>query len=739
MARPFTTAVQPYEESSAVPVHEQDETVHWRSLMQAPALIARLRGPDHVYEFVNERHVQVLGDRDYIGRPAREAIPEAVSQGLIEILDRVYATGEPFVASEMPLKFTHGTDGTLTDGFYTFIYQPLRDEWGAITGIMIHADDVTEEVRTRRRLEQLAAEHTATLNQMADGVIVVDTTGRVTFQNGAARQLLGIDAVGLPMDDCLEMIQLLTLDGSPLPSGEMWLTRTLGAGEPLLNVERRVRCADGMEMIVQGSATPVIAEDGSGYGAVFTFRDVTEQKRLERERAQHHRELTTRVLQAQEDERKRIARELHDETVQDLTSLLINLDVAERHLQETNGDTANPLSRVRAIARRALDETRALAHSLRPPILDDVGLVAALEALGEEHTQTYGMAVSVDAADEQSTVPLEPYLETVLFRVAQEALTNACKHGHGREVRICLDVGEELATLTVVDNGQGFDPQQAGGSDCRGGLGLDGMRERAALVGGNLDIASAPGKGTRVTLHVPVVARSGDAPLQSADVSHPQKTAADVLRVVLVDDHAMVREGLKAILESHPNIRVIAEGEDGQHAVTLAERLMPDVVVMDIAMPNLNGLDATRQIKRRFPSVKVLILTSHENRQYVTQIVKTGADGCLLKRSAGTELVTALETLRDGSRYVSPAVAGTVLDDYRVRIDRTGEDPLTEREREVVQLVAEGHTNHGIARKLGISIKTVETHRANVMEKLGAVDRTDLVKYAIRNGMITPD
>jgi DNA-binding NarL/FixJ family response regulator len=228
-------------------------------------------------------------------------------------------------------------------------------------------------------------------------------------------------------------------------------------------------------------------------------------------------------------------------------------------------------------------------------------------------------------------------------------------------------------------------------------------------------------------------------PAESRDGDQRQERTASAMEVLLVDDHAMVREGLKLILETMPGFHVAGEAEDGRQALDLVERLRPDVVVMDIAMPNLNGLDASRQIRRRFPDVKILILTSHENRQYVTQIVKTGANGCLLKRSAGTELVTALETLREGRSYVSPSVAGTLLDDYRVRIDRGGEDLLTEREREIVQLVAEGHTNQGIARKLGISIKTVETHRTNIMDKLGAADRTDLVKYAIRTGMISPE
>src|SRR5205823_5143825 len=169
-------------------------------------------------------------------------------------------------------------------------------------------------------------------------------------------------------------------------------------------------------------------------------------------------------------------------------------------------------------------------------------------------------------------------------------------------------------------------------------------------------------------------------------------------------------------------------------------KLHPDVVVMDIAMPNLNGAEATRQIKRRFPDVKVLILTMHENPQYLAQIVEAGAIGCVLKRSAGTELVTAVKAAARGESYFSPTMATMLLDSFRMQLaSEASDEMLTEREREVLQLVAEGKTNQEIAEQLVVSIKTVQTHRAHVMEKLDAHDRTELVKHAIRLGMIVPE
>ena len=214
------------------------------------------------------------------------------------------------------------------------------------------------------------------------------------------------------------------------------------------------------------------------------------------------------------------------------------------------------------------------------------------------------------------------------------------------------------------------------------------------------------------------------------------------IKVLLVDDHAILREGLRMVLDAQPGITVIGEADDGRQAVDMAEDQHPDVVVMDIAMPNLNGLEATRQIKRRFPSVQVVILTMHENRQYLNQIVKVGATACVLKRSAGTELVTAVKAAARGESYFSPSIASMILEDYRLRLTQDTPDDaelLTEREREVLQLVAEGRTNQEIADLLTLSIKTVQTHRSHVMEKLDAHDRTDLVRYAMRKGMIAPE
>ena len=212
------------------------------------------------------------------------------------------------------------------------------------------------------------------------------------------------------------------------------------------------------------------------------------------------------------------------------------------------------------------------------------------------------------------------------------------------------------------------------------------------------------------------------------------------LRVLLGDDHTMLRQGLRKILEDGHNCRVVAEAGNGRDAVREALALNPDVAVLDIGMPLLNGIEATRQIIRRAPSVRVLILSMHNDRAYVTQALQAGARGYLLKDSAGSELIEAIAAIAAGKSFFSSAVAQVVFDDYTRNLSEKGSadpyDSLSEREREVLQLVAEGGSSKEIAELLSISPATVETHRAHLLQKLGLRNTVEVVRYAARRGII---
>ncbi len=218
--------------------------------------------------------------------------------------------------------------------------------------------------------------------------------------------------------------------------------------------------------------------------------------------------------------------------------------------------------------------------------------------------------------------------------------------------------------------------------------------------------------------------------------------AVSTIKILIAEDHAIVREGIRMILDAEPDFDVVGEAKDGRQAVDLARALSPDVVVMDISMPEMTGIEATQQIRRLCPETHVLILTMHEEESYVFQLLQMGASGYVLKRAAATDLVEAVRAASRGEAFLYPSVARSVVADYLDRV-RTGEgrdryDGLTDREREILVLLAEGLTNAQIADRLYISVKTVQTHRAHIMEKLDLHDRSLLVRYAVRKGLIQP-
>ncbi|MCK5254596.1 MAG: response regulator transcription factor [Deltaproteobacteria bacterium] len=214
------------------------------------------------------------------------------------------------------------------------------------------------------------------------------------------------------------------------------------------------------------------------------------------------------------------------------------------------------------------------------------------------------------------------------------------------------------------------------------------------------------------------------------------------IKVVIADDHTILRQGIKALLDNQEGIEVVGEAKDGREAIKTIEELLPDVILMDIAMPGLNGLEATRRIKKKFPKVKVVVLTMHANEEYIFQILNAGADGYLVKETAFQDLISAINAVHKGEAFMSPSISKKVMTDYIQRAqgeEKVGFDTLTTREREILQLVAEGNSNKKIAEALFISPKTVETHRAHIMDKLNIHDRAGLIKYAIRKGMINLD
>jgi DNA-binding NarL/FixJ family response regulator len=212
-------------------------------------------------------------------------------------------------------------------------------------------------------------------------------------------------------------------------------------------------------------------------------------------------------------------------------------------------------------------------------------------------------------------------------------------------------------------------------------------------------------------------------------------------RVLLADDHALVRAGFRTLLESLPGVLVVADTDNGREAVRLIEEHQPDIVLMDISMPELNGLEATARVTADFPSVRVVILSMHANEEYVLRALQAGAAGYLLKDADPVELELALTAVARGDTYLSPPVSRHVIDEYvrRVTEGHTPLESLTSRQREVLQLIAEGQTTRQMAQTIGVSVKTIETHRAQLMERLDIHDIAGLVRFAIRTGLVSAE
>ncbi len=211
------------------------------------------------------------------------------------------------------------------------------------------------------------------------------------------------------------------------------------------------------------------------------------------------------------------------------------------------------------------------------------------------------------------------------------------------------------------------------------------------------------------------------------------------LRIILADDHEMMREGLKTLVNQQTDMEVIGEADDGRKAIELAKELKPDVVVMDVSMPELNGLKATDKLKQLCPEIKILNLTRHKDASYLQQLMQSGSSGYVLKKSASQELIRAIRSVAAGDTYLDPAVTGTVIENFVGRRAASGsslEKELSGREQEVLRLIAWGYANKEIAARLNLSVKTIEAHKANAMRKMDMKGRVDIVRYALLKGWL---
>jgi PAS domain S-box-containing protein len=372
-------------------------------------------------------------------------------------------------------------------------------------------------------------------------------------------------------------------------------------------------------------------------------------------RAEQLRDLAVQLSTAEDRERRRLAEVLHDDLQQTLVGVRFQLDMIDRRLGE-NGEARAALDQVRALVDQAVGQSQSLSHELSPPALHQ-GLDAGLEWLADRMEAQHGLAVDldVDAAGEAIAEPLK----TFLYKAVRELLFNVVKHAGVRRATVEVTGGTGGLTVAVRDEGHGFDPASLDADDRRPGFGLMRIQERVELLGGRLRIQAEPGEGSTFKISLPdepprrpgLTTNGKESDVQSAQGKGNRQAAGEVApgeapavrrTVLLVDDHQVMREGLSLMLEYEPDLDVAGVADNGKQAVDLAGRLRPDVIVMDVSMPVMNGVEATRIIKREFPGIRIVGLTMYEQKRLAREMLEAGADVHLIKTGRSDELLAAI-------------------------------------------------------------------------------------------------
>ena len=352
--------------------------------------------------------------------------------------------------------------------------------------------------------------------------------------------------------------------------------------------------------------------------------------------------LSVELIESEEQERSRIAGILHEDLQQILVSARMQLQVVNE-----SSPSEPLLENVEKLLEESIAISRSLSHELSPSVLQHSDLVDALQWLALQKRERFGMKVEVEVNVDHLVV--ETPIKTFLFRAVQELLFNVIKHAHTKSVQIVISRSDEAIAIEVIDQGLGFDTGIIDSAIVKGGLGLRSIRERAIYVGGSLSIDSSPGKGSRFTLTVPITLRTADEPAQPGIYQQnlslsgrAEASRADGIRVLIVDDHKVVRQGLIHLMSGKPGIQVVGEAANGSEALEFTRKIPPDVVIMDISMPEMDGIEATRRIKAELPYVRVIGLSMHQDDSITQAMLKAGAETVLSKTASSSELLKAI-------------------------------------------------------------------------------------------------
>jgi PAS domain S-box-containing protein len=611
--------------------------------------------PDGTVLVVNQAELDLLGytREEYVGHNIAEF---HVDQPVIQEILRRLSVGEEIHEQEARLR--------CKDGSIRHVLISSNVLWQ--NGKFIHTRSFTRDITQRKRDEEESRESEQRYRRIVEtakeGIWVLNCEAVTEYVNPQMAEMLGYSVEEMYGRSLLDFVFEEDVP-EVLQARER---RRQGISEAR---DCRYRRSDGSPLWAHVSAMPLYSKDGAFIGALGMLTDITERKRAEEALRQLTEELERRVEErtqeladsknrlralvsdltlAEERERRRLAIELHDYLGQTLTLNRMKLIKARKFAVDSE------LKEILAETRASLDEsisyTRTLVAELSPRVLYDLGLAPAIRWLGEQMLR-YGLNVEVKG--EPASFYLQEEQAILMFQCVREALWNVVKHANTDNAKVSYwlsDHGGEL-TVVVADNGKGFDPEilRRGGATTVQ-FGLFAIRERLELQGGRFEVTSAAGEGARVTLALPI-AGSGATTTRSAPISDAVAKSAEphpLIRVALVDDHQMVRQGLRSVLEEHLELTIVGEAGDGLEAIAMAQRIQPDVVVMDLNLPILSGIEATRRIVRERPSTIVIGLSFGVN-PYVTQAMKAaGAVTCVTKERAVEDLYRTIKDVVEG-------------------------------------------------------------------------------------------
>ncbi len=531
--------------------------------------------------------------------------------------------------------------------------------------LLTERNRLTESLQENRaKLERISRQRQLALDAARLGWWHYDPVARKYAWDDRCKEILGIGGYSSPNAELLGRLHPEDLPGV--------MSRLQAALDPFhpqpYSAEHRIHLPDGAIKWIEAHGIASFADiDGRRQATSFvgTVADITERKRMEHALRQLNENLEQRVsertelaetrskqlqalsvelIEAEEKERGRIANLLHDDLQQLLASAKMQLQMASAHLP------GHPmLVNVGQILEEAIAKSRSLSHELSPPVLHHSSLSAALHWLIRRMGEQFGLQVELEIHTPQKV--RNAALKRYLYRAVQELLFNIVKHSGVKRAHVAIAGVNGSLTLTVSDQGSGFDPDALDESSQKVGFGLLTIRERARYIGGHLAIESSPGQGSRFTLTVPL--RRADAgeelfPALAADrrISVPamdqHPVGAGGIRILFADDHKVMRQGLILLISGQPRIQVVGEASNGQEALEQVRLLQPDVVLMDISMPEMDGIEATRRIKSELPQVRVIGLSMHEDDHIVKTMREAGADAFVSKTASPAELLKAI-------------------------------------------------------------------------------------------------